>query len=912
MSNNFYTNVDTRGNKVFLRYVENGEHKSQVIEFQPELYIKTNNRNNMDAMSMHDEMLEKVTFSDNREMQKFINDYKDVDGFAVYGTESIMNQFISKNYPGNLEYDPTKIKGQIVDIEVFSGDIEVGPNGELIAIEGPFPKPETADFPINLITSYDTVNDTFFVWGLEKFKGHHIGTYKHNPDHPRVGKLKVVYQGFDDEHTLLSNFVAWWNQASPNFWSGWHIEGFDNPYLTNRIEKVCGESAKKKLSPWNMVNKNSITSGWGEEMTVYDYFGCQMLDYQQLFDKHAFMNPDNMKLETVAQLILGEGKIDYKDEGSLNTLYVRNFQKACEYNIVDVDLIKQMNKKKRFFELTFTLAYLCKSNFQDTLGTVRPWSALTYSMLYDKGQRPKIKSVYEGDVSFGGGFVREIKGGRYRWVLSFDLNSLYPHLIQQYNLGAETIIEPEDLPAELRNLPFFTLDDLVNKRVDLSALKKYNVCMTANRAFFKRGKKSIFNEKTRQIYDDRKTVKKQMLKYEQEEVNLLALITDKPTPDQSSLLDDLAVKISSMDAHQHSLKILMNSLFGAIGNKWFKECFDIRVAEGITLSGKLSILWIARKIDEYLNKVLNTGTVAHKIHHTDRPAQTSLEVLSGKNYAFYQDTDSCYVDMSGLVDKMFTKEQQDNEVEKIVNFLDKLAKTKIEPFIDGCYNELADYMNADDQRMFMKREVIAPAAIWTAKKRYTMLVADSEGVRYWPNMYHKTVGLDAVKGSAPKHCREWMLEGYKIALSGTEDQLQEFCAIKKKEFMKLPTDKIATPTGLSNLEKYADASSIHIKGAPKHVKAALWHNHLLKKQKVSGVQPIQSGNKILYVELKSPNPYGCECIGFQGKIPPEFKLDRYVDYDSNYEKSFIAPLDNLLKSINWSSKKQASVMDWFG
>ena len=912
MSENFYTNIDVRGSKIFLRYFEDDQHKSEVIEFGPELYIRTNNAAKADAMSMHDEPLEAVQFSDHREMRSFIESYKDVDGFAVYGTENIMNQFVSKAYPGDIKYDGQKIRGAVVDIETFSGDIEVLPDGTIAPIDGPFPKPEEAAHPINLITLYHTVEKRYYVWGLEYFKGEFIGTYKHNPDHPRVGKMDVVYKGFREEYDMLNDFVSVWNQKGFNFWSGWNIEGFDNPYLTNRIEKVCGEKAKKALSPWNMIQKDSIATSWGEDQEMYHWIGCQMLDYKQLFEKHGFMNPDDKKLDTVARLILGEGKVDYADEGNLNTLYIRNYQKAVEYNIVDVDLIVLMNAKKRFFELTFILAYLCKSNYQDTLGTVKPWSALTYSMLYAKGQRPKIKSVYEGDVQFGGGFVREIKAGRVKWIVSCDLNSLYPHLIQQYNLGAETLIEPEDLPAEVRAIANFTLDDLVNKRVDLSALKKHNICMTANRAFFKRGKKSIFNEKTREIYDSRKKVKKQMLAFEQEEVNLKAKIGDRePTAEEQARLDELEILISTYDVHQHSLKILMNSLFGAIGNKWFREYFDIRVAEGITLSGKLSILWIARKLDEYLNKVLKLGEVEHKIHHTNRPAETVLEIVSGTNFAIYQDTDSCYLDMSRLVDRFFTEEQQKNEVEKIVNFLDKLFAEKIEPYIDSCYQELADYMNADDQRMFMKREVIATDAIWTAKKRYTMLVADSEGVRYLPDLYHKTVGLDAVKASSPKHCRDWMLEGYKIALQGTENELQEFVLAKKKEFMALPIERVATPSGVNGLEKYSDPNNIFIKGTPKHVKASLWHNHIIQKNGIKGLAKIQSGDKIKFVELKTPNPYGCECIAFQGKLPTEFKLDKYVNYETNWEKSFVSLLENLLVAINWSATRQASVMDWF-
>lgn len=514
--NKFYTNIDVRGNIVNLRYVENGEHLFKTITVKPELYIKTNDASKADAVSMHNEPLEKVTFEDKREMNSFLESYKDIDGFSVYGSDNIMNQFVSKMYPGTLKHNASLIKGAIFDIETFSGDIEVQEDGTIKVIEGPFPDPETADYPISMLTCHCSTTDTYYTWGLETFKGVKIGTYVHDPLDPRVGHLNIVYRGFDDERDMLNNMCDWWAEYAPNYYSGWNVEGFDNPYLTNRVARVCGDGAKNKLSPWGYVKKNTIKNAWGQESTVYDYTGCQMLDYKQLFEKHAYANPDDMKLGTVAEYVLGETKIDHSDEGSINSLYIVNYQKSVVYNIIDVNLIVRMNAKKRFFELTFTLAYICKSNYGDTLGTVKPWSALTYSMLYDKGQRPKLKAAYQGDTSFGGGFVRAVKPGRRRWVVSGDLNSLYPHLIQQFNLGAETIVEPEDLPAELRNLPSFTLDDLVNKKVDLSALKKYDLCMTANRQFFKRGKKSIFNEKTRQIYDDRKVIKKEMLGFEQQ------------------------------------------------------------------------------------------------------------------------------------------------------------------------------------------------------------------------------------------------------------------------------------------------------------------------------------------------------------------------------------------------------------
>lgn len=480
-------------------------------------------------------------------------------------------------------------------------------------------------------------------------------------------------------------------------------------------------------------------------------------------------------------------------------------------------------------------------------------------------------------------------------------------------MGAETIIEPEDLPAEIRNLPQFTLDDLVNKRVDLSALKKYNICMTANRQFFRRDKMSIFNTKTREIYTARKRVKSEMLALEQLEVDLKAMIAKNlPTAEQDIELERLAREISFKNVHQNSLKIFMNSLFGAMGNKWFKEFFDIRVAEGITTSGQWAILWVARKLDEYFNKLMGLGEVKHQIHHQSKPTpETILKVVQGHNFSIYQDTDSNYLDLSMLVDKMFTPEQQVNEVEKIVNFLDKLFQTKIEPFMNECYEELAEYCNAADQRMFMKREVIAPAAIWTAKKRYTMLVADSEGVRFFPNMKHKIVGLDAVKASFPRFCRDWMKEGYKIALKGTQEEQHAFIKEKKKAFMELPIQQIATPTGVNGLEKWGDANTIYSKGSPMQVKAALWHNHLIDKLDVQQVPKIQSGDKILYVKLKHPNTYNCDAIGFQGKLPEEFKLNRFVDYESNYQKCFVDPMENLLGAIGWTTEEKPSLMSWF-
>lgn len=481
--------------------------------------------------------------------------------------------------------------------------------------------------------------------------------------------------------------------------------------------------------------------------------------------------------------------------------------------------------------------------------------------------------------------------------------------MQQYNLGPETIVEPWELPTEVQNIAQFTLDDLVNKRVDLSVLKKYNLTMTANRQFFRRDKMSILNEKTREIYDFRKKIKKDMLKEKQKKVDAKSNHAD------DMVLEIMETIIKSLDNNQHGCKILMNSLFGAIGNKYLREYFDIRVAEGITLSGQLSILWINRKIDEYFNNILTKIPVTHEIYNVrsgDGQAETILKVLSGINFSFYSDTDSIYIDLSMLIDKLFTPEQQINEREKIINFIDDLFQKKIEPYIDQSYNELAEYVNAHEQRMFMKRECIAEDCVWVGRKKYVMNVADSEGVRYFPNNDLKIVGMESKKVAFSEVCRGWMEEIYLKSVTGSnEKDIQAFISKKKKEFSELDILDISTPKTANGLEKYGDSNNIFVKGAPKHVKAALFHNHFLRTRDIKGIQEIKSGEKILFVELKK-NPYGCECIAYQSSYPKEFDfLTKYIDYEANYEKNFVDPINNFLVALGWTHEAKASVFDWF-
>lgn len=886
----FYTSVEKRGNGIFLRYTDpaTGTRKKTEIEYKPSLYVQ--GVDNPVAKDFWGRDLEKVDFETIRDMTDFIEKYRGIQGYRIYGQRDPIFQFITKYYPGDIKFDGSKIHGNITDIEVFSGDIKVLEDGTLEVIDGPFPKPEEALYPISMLTIHHSVTDTYHVWGLETFKGIKVGTYKHNPEHKRVGKLNIVYKGFDDEKEMLADMVMWWQAQDFEYASGWYFEEFDVPYLVNRVKNILGQSMVSRFSPWGIVKERTIKATFGDLQT-YNFMGTSILDMLNLFKKHAFMSPPDWKLNTLAQLVLGEEKISYEEEGNLNRLYALNYQKSVEYNIQDVGLVKRLDDKMQFFGLTFQMAYMTKSNFNDTLATVRPWSALAYSKLNEKGIQPELRGVSQVVKDIVGGFVKEVIAGKYRWVVSGDLNSLYPHLMQQYNLGVDTILEPHEVPQEVQDaIPMnFTIDDLVEKRIDLSILAKHNITMTANRQFFRKDRMAIFNELTRGIYDGRAAVKKDMKKDEQELVNLLEYLKKQdPAAAEHPDIMRLEMSIATKNNTQQAFKILMNGLYGAMANKYFLEYFDIRIAEGITTSGQLSIKWISRKCNEYFNRLLKTD---------------------GVDYVVANDTDSMYLTLAPLIDKLFPGHTK-ADFQRIADFIDQLFKTKIEPFIDESYAELATYMNAHDQRMFMKRETIASAAIWVAKKRYVMHAIDVEGVRY-PKPKVKFTGVEAKRSSFPKRCRDWMVECYEIALAGTEKQLQERVKQIKTEYMQLAIPAIAEVTGVNGIDEKSDPMTVFIKGTPRHVKAALYHNRFVEEKKLMRVKPIKSGDKMMLVPLKKGAPMGAEVIGFQGDLPQDFGLHAFVDYQATYEKTFRDPMMNVPQVLGWSAEPRASVMDFF-
>jgi DNA polymerase elongation subunit (family B) len=518
----------------------------------------------------------------------------------------------------------------------------------------------------------------------------------------------------------------------------------------------------------------------------------------------------------------------------------------------------------KLIELALTMAYDAKVNYNDIHYQVRMWDNIIFNDLKKRKIAIPPKKGNKKDHQYAGAYVKEPIPGMYNWVVNFDLNSLYPHLIMQYNISPETLLSQKHATA--------SIDNILNKKLDLSNLSDSTVC--PNGAMYNTNEQGFLPRLMEKMYNDRVIFKKKMIEAKQQYEKTPTIALEK--------------EISRCNNIQMAKKISLNSAYGAIGNEYFRY-FRIENAEAITLSGQLSILWIEKKLNQYLNKILKSGD---------------------KDYVIAIDTDSIYLDLSNLVENVYKGREKTDE--KVVNFLDKVCKMEFEPFIESCYQELAEYVNAYDQKMIMKRECIADKGIWTAKKRYILNVWDSEDVRYSePKM--KMMGIEAVKSSTPSPCRQKIKEAIKIIMNKTEDDLIKFVDVFRDEFKQLSPEDISFPRSVNGLQKFKSSSAIYGKGTPIHVRGTLLYNHLIRQNNLTHKYPVvQEGEKIKFIYLKTPNTIGENVISFLQTFPEELNIKRYIDYDLQFDKSFLEPLKIILNTIGWKTEKTGSLEFLFG
>jgi len=349
----------------------------------------------------------------------------------------------------------------------------------------------------------------------------------------------------------------------------------------------------------------------------------------------------------------------------------------------------------------------------------------------------------------------------------------------------------------------------------------------------------------------------------------------------------LTKEIARCNNIQMARKIQLNSAYGAIGNQYFRY-YKLANAEAITLSGQVSIRWIENRMNGYINKILKTD---------------------GEDYVIASDTDSIYLNLGPLVEAVYKGREKTNE--SVVTFLNKVCETQFEPFIESSYETLAKYVNAYDNKMVMARENIADRGIWTAKKRYILNVWDSEGVRYdEPKL--KIMGIEAVKSSTPAPCRQMIKDALKLMMNGTEDEVITFIDKCRKEFRNLPPEEIAFPRSASNVEKYKSSATIYSKGTPIHIRGALLFNYYVKKHNLTNKYSlIGNGEKVKFLYLKKPNIIQENVISFIQDFPKEIGLDKYIDHDLQFDKSFVEPLRAILDAIGWNVEKTVNLELFF-
>jgi DNA polymerase elongation subunit (family B) len=845
MSNTFYTSVERYGNKILYRGYENGEQVSYQVHFGPTMYIHTK-KSEGDFTALTDgRRLTPHIFGSMRDAKEFLEQYKDISNFPIYGTTNYVTQFIQEEFPGNIEFDVSLINIVSFDIEV---DISDG-----------YPNVEEADKPLTSVSYKSSKSNIYYQFGLKDFDKTKTITGI-DPD-------DIVFVKFDTEEAMLRRFMQLWTADYPDVVTGWNVEYFDVMYIVTRVIRLFGEEKARDFSPWRNIRKTS-REFFGKQQSTYFISGISIIDYMDAFKKFGYKYgpQESYKLDHIAHTILGEKKLDYSEYGTLTELWEKNPQLYIDYNLQDTRLIQRFEEETGLLSLVMTVAYSGGVNYNDAFGTVGIWESTIYRKLIQDKIVPPKKGGPGPRSGLVGGYVKDPKVGMHKWCVAFDLNSLYPHLMMQFNMSPETYLHDEHAHV---NQDMILRDEYKNDNPNMS--------VAANGSCFSNEKRGIIPEIISTYYSNRKAIKTEMLEVEKQ----IEVETD------AIKLKELKKKASQLHNSQMAIKIAMNSLYGAVANIYFLYYIN-DMAEAITTSGQLAIRCAEKSVNDYLNKILKTNN---------------------KDYIIYIDTDSIYVDFSPLIKSVFgTIEISRDEGEQ---FLDKICSTKIEQVIENGYVKMANDVGAYRNAMVMKREKIADKAVFIAKKRYIMNVLNSEGVHYDKPKISVT-GLESVRSSTPQVCRGKMKESFEVIMNGDEDDTQKFIADFKAKFYSLPAEEIAKTLGTDNLGKYSDSTSIYKKGCPFHVRGALLYNAKLKELGLDKkFEPIVSGDKVKVLYLKLPNPLRENVISFTNTLPKEMGLEKYIDYDLQFEKVFLGPLKAIVESIGWSAEKRSTLESFF-
>lgn len=828
----FYTNVFREKSNIFVRGRDvNGLREQKIVKYQPYLFIASPKPSKY--KNIQGQQIGRVDFDSIYEARKFVEKYEDVKHFSVYGYQRYEYNYIHDNFK-NIDFDSKLINVGYLDIEVLSR-------------EG-FPHADKAEHEVTVISI--NKNGKTYVFSTKPYT---------------AKKPNVTFFFCKSEKEMLAKFLILWEKLDLDIISGWNIDGFDIPYMINRITNVLSYDDACKLSPWRKLKSRTSRDNYGNDFVSWTICGISALDYLPVYKKFALSKRDGYSLNNICYIELQETKIDYSEQDSLTALWDNDPEKYIDYNIQDTELVSRLEAKLKYIERAIVVAYDAKVNYEDTLGAVLLWEVIIMNYLMQRNIAMPLQKFSGMKSRILGAYVKPPLVGMFNWVVSFDLTSLYPHIIMGNNISPETFVE--------KTVDHLTIDDMVEGKFYTNEYSEKNVCVTGNNCLYRTDVEGFLAAVVSEQFNQRNIYKKKMLElkklYEQ-------------TKDES-----LKEQIIKLDNYQYGKKITMNSAYGALANNFF-IFYNLNNAEAVTYTGQVVIRWAERKINEFLNIKFKSP---------------------GIDYVVASDTDSLYLNLEKFVTSTGLENKND-----IINSLDKFCEEVLTPKFKEFFDELTSKMNCPKNALHMKREGINEKAFWRAKKNYATWMWDNEGVRYDAPVL-KVIGMEAVKSSTPEICRKKFSEAVLLAFTQGEKAVKQLITDFREEYFKLPIYDIARPIAVNDFSKYLGTGSntLYNHGAPINVKAAIVYNNAIKENKLTNKYKfIFDGDKIKYLQLKKFNPIGDDVIGApDGNFPAELNLDQYVDKNLMFEKTFEEPVKTILIAAGWDSENRSTLEGFF-
>ena len=859
-------------------------------EFQPEIFVESSNPESKYRSLIDNSPLDMIKFDSIREFKSYLYDMKNVSNSGIYGDVQCEYQYIRENYKNQKLL---KSRFWYLDIET-----DIPPEG--------FPNPESTPSEITLIQISESDNDTTYLFG-------------HRQSYTPTEK-NVRYFLFENEKEMLKCFVDFLHNRTPSIVCAWNGDGFDYPYIVNRMEKIGLDP--KILSPFNQLEEHK-TVIFGKTTKFMKPVGYVWLDMIEMYKKSDPSGKENWKLEYMSKYVLGDeegGKMDYTKRGyrdmknfilnkydpeldkypnsELKETYDSDIERFNQhwydlfiyYGIIDVYLLKKMDEKIGLSNTLIDLSHTMGCNVYDVFATVKPWQIHIYNELYERGQFIPQKSPFDF-YRIPGGHVSATPG-IYKWVVSEDYTSLYPFCLIGLNLSPETYVPNSEVPDDLRKLlkPTYRYADEENKiysediyfdlpeehknKITELAIK-YDYCIAPNGTCYKKSSKGILPELTQGIYDDRKKFKK--LKKESEKK---VEECKKSGSDFSKYENEVQV----YDTRQLTRKLLINAEYGFLGNE-HSNIANSDIAGAITCYGRLNLKATGSYLIEKLKELNDNFNIS----------------------IIQRDTDSIYICLESVVEQ-YLKVKPDLDKDKIVELLDIFTKTKIQPILDESSRMIAERFNARENCLNLDREIIADSFLSSRKKRYACRIFDDEGTRL-TTPKKKIVGLDIKRSDTPSDVRIRLSNVLDFIFDDDNEGLIDFIEEYKETHKTLNLEEISIPSGVSDITKFERDSSLSI---PMHVRASMVFNLVIERNSLREYQRINNGDKIKFIFLKKNPITNSEVIAFNDpNFLYDIGLDKYIDYERLFDRTFISPVKGLTEIIGWKIERSDMILSLF-